>query len=49
MTLVYSIEYSSTTNVFIWWSWVDLDHFYDSVKFVTEYFCIGESLYDIEC
>ena len=28
--LVYSIGYSSTANVFIWWPWVDLDHFYHS-------------------
>ena len=34
--LVYSIGYSSTTYVFIWWPWVDLDHFYDRVKFVPE-------------
>ena len=47
--LVYSIGYSSTTNVFIWWSWVDLDHFYDRVKFVSECFFMGESLYSIEC
>ena len=47
--LVYSIGYSSTTNVFIWWPWVDLDHFYDRVKFVSECFCMGESLYSIEC
>ena len=38
-----------TTNVFIWWPWVDLDHFYDRVRFVSEYFCMGESLYSIEC
>ena len=25
--LVYNIGYSSTTNVFIWWLWVDLDQF----------------------
>ena len=47
--LVYSIGYSSTTNAFIWWPWVDLDHFYDMVKFVSECFCMGESLYSIEC
>ena len=47
--LVYSIGYSSTTNVFIWWPWVDCGHFYDRVKFVSECFCMGESLYSIEC
>ena len=47
--LVYSIGYSSTTNVSIWWPWVDLDNFYDKGKFVSECFCMGESLYSIEC
>ena len=46
--LVYSIGYSSTTSVFIWWPWVDLDHFYDRIKFVSECFCMGEGLYSIE-
>ena len=47
--LVYSIGYSSTINVFIWWPWVDHDHFYDRVRFVSECFCMGDSLYSIEC
>ena len=47
--LVYSIGYSNTTNVYIWGPWVDHDHFYDRVKFVSEYFCVGESLYSTEC
>ena len=47
--LVYSIGYSTTTSGFIWWPWVDLDHFYDKVKFVSEYYCMSESLYSIEC
>ena len=47
--LVYSIGYSSTANDFIWWSWVDHGHFYGRVKFVSECFCMGESLYRIEC
>ena len=47
--LVYSIGYSSTTNVFIWWPLVDGDHFYDMVKFVSECFYMSGSLYSIEC
>ena len=47
--LVYSIGYWSTTNVFIWWPWVDLGHFYDGVKFVSECFCMRASSYSIEC
>ena len=47
--LVYNIGYSSTTNVFIWWPWVELDYFYDRVRFVFECFCMDESLYCIEC
>ena len=47
--LVYNIRYSSTTNVFIWRPWVDRDHFYDRVKFVSECFCMRESLYSIKC
>ena len=34
---------------FKWWPWVDLDHFYDMVKFVSLSFCMGDSLYNIEC
>ena len=34
-------------NLFKWWHWVDLDHFYDMVKFVSYCFCMGESLYSI--
>ena len=31
------------------WPWVDLDRFYDRVNFVSECFCMGDSLYSIEC
>ena len=34
---------------FKWWPWVDLDHFYDRVKFVSWCFCMGAGLYSIEC
>ena len=34
---------------FMWWPWVDLGYFYDRVKFVSECFCMGESLCSIEC
>ena len=47
--LVYGIGYSSTTNVFIWWPWVDRDHFYDRAKFLSECFCMDESVHSIEC
>ena len=30
---------------FKWWPWVDRDHFYDRVRFVSWCFCIGDSLY----
>ena len=32
--------------VFKWWPWVDFDHFYDRVSWC---FCMGDSLYSIEC
>ena len=34
---------------FKWWPWVDLDNFYDCVKFVSWRFCMGDSLYSIVC
>ena len=34
---------------FKWWPWVALDHFYDRVNFVSICFCMGDSLYSIEC
>ena len=34
---------------FKWWPWVDLDHFYDRVRFVSWSFCMGDSLHNIEC
>ena len=46
--LVHSIGYSSTTNVFIWWPWVYLGHFYDRVKLFPNV-SAWESLYSIEC
>ena len=35
-------------NLFKLWHWVDLDHFYDMVRFVSKCFCTGESLCRIE-
>ena len=32
---------------FKWWPWVDLDNFYDRVKFVSWCFCMCDSLYSI--
>ena len=34
-------------NLFKWWHWVDLDHSFDMIKFVSYCFCMGESLYSI--
>ena len=34
---------------FKWWLCVDLDHFYDRVKFVSCRFCMGDRLYSNEC
>ena len=34
---------------FKWWPWVDHDHFYDRVRFVSWCLCMGDSLYSIEC
>ena len=34
-------------NLFKWWYWVDLDHFYDMVQFVSFCFCMGDFLYSI--
>ena len=45
--LVYIIGHSSTSNVLIWWPLIDLDHFYDRVKLVSECFCMVESFYSI--
>ena len=47
--LVYSIGYSSTTIIFRTWPWVELDHFYDMIKFVSDCFCMDESLHSIGC
>ena len=41
---------ASDTRVYrVYQPWVDLDYFYDRVKFVSECFCMGESLYSNEC
>ena len=48
--LVYSIGYSSTNNISyddLGLTWLFL--FYDRVIFVSKCFCMGESLYSIEC
>ena len=51
MTLKLGIQHRVLEHYqyFIWWPWVDLGYFYDRVKFVSECFCKGESLYSIEC
>ena len=40
--LVCGIGYSSTTKIFKWWPWDDLDLFYGTVKFGPLCFCMGE-------
>ena len=39
-----SIGYSSTTSLFKWWPWVDLDLFYGKVKFRLLCFCMEKKL-----
>ena len=50
MTLKLGIQHRVLEHYqyFIWWPWVDLGYFYDRVKFVSECFCKGESLYSID-
>ena len=47
MTLKLGIQLRvlDTTNVFIWWLWIDLDYFYDKVRFVSECFGMGDRGY----